>query len=265
MLISPKAGSDYLIAQFNATLCRALDYCDAMAPGPHLGAALLPAALAAAELVHGCSGDDLVAALAVGADEVAAALVAECARRGQAIELVRNGSRGLFWLEPLVEVETAKGRLGFGPVRASDVPSLLDAYLACAARARVTCTDEGYGIAGCDAQDAAVNRCIDTAPGPTPNPTPTPTPNDRCLPDSVIPADVAATLCTATPGMPVPHDCPGGDRETVGVDRWPERMPGPTTRARPTRVRPWERTGRPPAGTARRSKAHGRPSASQRH
>lgn len=87
---------------------------------------------------------------------------------------------------------------------------LLDAYLACAARARVTCTDEGYGIAGCDAQDAAVNRCIDTAPGPTPNPTPTPTPNDRCLPDSVIPADVAATLCTATPGMPVPHDCPGG-------------------------------------------------------
>ncbi len=55
-------------AQFNATLCRALDYCDAMAPGPHLGAALLPAALAVAELVHGCSGEDFVAALAVGAE-----------------------------------------------------------------------------------------------------------------------------------------------------------------------------------------------------
>lgn len=55
-------------AQFNATLCRALDYCDAMAPGPHLGAALLPAALAVAELLGGCSGDDLVTALALGAE-----------------------------------------------------------------------------------------------------------------------------------------------------------------------------------------------------
>lgn len=55
-------------AQFNATLCRALDYCDAMAPGPHLGAALLPAALAAAALAPVCSGEDLLAALAVGAE-----------------------------------------------------------------------------------------------------------------------------------------------------------------------------------------------------
>ncbi len=55
-------------AQFNATLCRALDFCDAMAPGPHLGAALLPAALALAELVGGCSGEDFTTALAVGAE-----------------------------------------------------------------------------------------------------------------------------------------------------------------------------------------------------
>lgn len=55
-------------AQFNGTLCRALDYCDAMAPGPHLGAALLPAALAVVELLGGCSGDDLVTALAMGAE-----------------------------------------------------------------------------------------------------------------------------------------------------------------------------------------------------
>ena len=41
-------------AQFNGTMCRALDFCDAMAPGPHIGAALFPAALAAAELVGGC-------------------------------------------------------------------------------------------------------------------------------------------------------------------------------------------------------------------
>lgn len=55
-------------AQFNGTLCRALDYCDAMAPGPHFGAALFPAALAAAELAGGCSGPDFLAALAAGAE-----------------------------------------------------------------------------------------------------------------------------------------------------------------------------------------------------
>src|SRR5258706_10578935 len=69
------------------------------------------------------------AALAVGADDVAAALQAECARRGLAIELVRNGSRGLLWLETLVEVATPQGRVAYGPVVAEDVPSLLDAGL----------------------------------------------------------------------------------------------------------------------------------------
>jgi len=55
-------------ARFNGTLCRALDYCDAMAPGPHIGSSLLPAALAAAELAGGCSGADFMAALAAGAE-----------------------------------------------------------------------------------------------------------------------------------------------------------------------------------------------------
>lgn len=55
-------------AQFNGTLCRALDYCDAMAPGPHIGSALVPAALAAAELAGSCSGAEFLAALAVGAE-----------------------------------------------------------------------------------------------------------------------------------------------------------------------------------------------------
>ncbi len=67
------------------------------------------------------------AALAVGADEVAAALAAVCARRGVAVDIVRNGSRGLFWLEPLVEVATPAGRVAYGPVRADDIASLLDA------------------------------------------------------------------------------------------------------------------------------------------
>jgi formate dehydrogenase iron-sulfur subunit len=66
------------------------------------------------------------AALAAGADEVAAALASACARRGLAVDIVRNGSRGLFWLEPLVEVATPAGRVAYGPVQAQDVESLLD-------------------------------------------------------------------------------------------------------------------------------------------
>ncbi len=69
------------------------------------------------------------AALALGADDTAATLAAEAARRGVAIELVRNGSRGLFWLEPLVEVQTAQGRVAYGPVEADDVPALFDALI----------------------------------------------------------------------------------------------------------------------------------------
>jgi formate dehydrogenase iron-sulfur subunit len=68
-------------------------------------------------------------ALAVGADEVAAALLAACDARGAAIRLVRNGSRGMAWLEPLVEVQTAAGRIAYGPVAAEDVAGLLDAGL----------------------------------------------------------------------------------------------------------------------------------------
>jgi formate dehydrogenase iron-sulfur subunit len=69
------------------------------------------------------------AALAVGADEVAAALQTACASRGLSIHLVRNSSRGMFWLETLVEVATAEGRIAYGPVMADDVPALLDAGL----------------------------------------------------------------------------------------------------------------------------------------
>jgi len=69
------------------------------------------------------------AALAVGADEVAEALQAECDRRGLTPKVVRNSSRGLFWLEPLVEVDTPQGRVAYGPVAPDDVPTLLDALL----------------------------------------------------------------------------------------------------------------------------------------
>ncbi|PMR75767.1 formate dehydrogenase beta subunit [Billgrantia endophytica] len=68
-------------------------------------------------------------ALSLGADEVAERLVQETRARGLAITLVRNGSRGAAWLEPLVEVETTDGRLAYGPVTADDIPSLLDGGL----------------------------------------------------------------------------------------------------------------------------------------
>lgn len=64
------------------------------------------------------------AAVALGADKIAEAIVAQGAARGVAVEVVRNGSRGMVWLEPLVEVVTDKGRVGFGPMTLADVPGL---------------------------------------------------------------------------------------------------------------------------------------------
>jgi formate dehydrogenase iron-sulfur subunit len=67
------------------------------------------------------------AALSLGADQVAAAIAKEAQARKLDIQIVRNSSRGLFWLETLVEVETVQGRIGFGPINPNDVKSLFDA------------------------------------------------------------------------------------------------------------------------------------------
>jgi formate dehydrogenase iron-sulfur subunit len=67
------------------------------------------------------------AALALGADEVAVAIAKEARQRDIAIELIRNGSRGMFWLEPLVEVMTDAGRMAYGSVAVEDVAGLFDA------------------------------------------------------------------------------------------------------------------------------------------
>ncbi len=67
------------------------------------------------------------AAIAVGADKVAAAIEREAALRGIEIAVVRNGSRGLLWIEPLVEVRTGRGRIAYGPVTVADVPGLFEA------------------------------------------------------------------------------------------------------------------------------------------
>jgi formate dehydrogenase iron-sulfur subunit len=69
------------------------------------------------------------AALAVGADETAAAFEAAAAARGAEIEIIRNGSRGMLWLEPLVEAGIGAHRVAYGPVRAADAASVLDAVL----------------------------------------------------------------------------------------------------------------------------------------
>lgn len=70
------------------------------------------------------------AALSIGAEAVARAVASEAQARGIAVELVRTGSRGMLWLEPMIEVETPAGRIAYGPVAAADVAGLFDAGFA---------------------------------------------------------------------------------------------------------------------------------------
>lgn len=79
------------------------------------------------------------AATSVGATAVALAITAEARRRDIDIRLVRNGSRGLLWLEPLVEIETVEGRVGYGPVTAADVAALFDSDF-------LTGADNGFSV-----------------------------------------------------------------------------------------------------------------------
>ncbi|GBU17853.1 MULTISPECIES: formate dehydrogenase beta subunit [Methylobacterium] len=68
-------------------------------------------------------------ALGLGANKVARAIFAGAERRGLDVTIVRTGTRGMLWLEPMVEVGTAEGRVAYGPVTANDVDALLDAGL----------------------------------------------------------------------------------------------------------------------------------------
>ncbi|MBX6965721.1 NADH-quinone oxidoreductase subunit NuoF [Alcaligenes faecalis] len=67
------------------------------------------------------------AAVAMGAHEIAQQLATQAQERGLDVQIVRNGSRGLLWLEPMVEVQTAEGRVAYGPVQTEDLPGLFDA------------------------------------------------------------------------------------------------------------------------------------------
>ena len=66
-------------------------------------------------------------AVALGADGLALKMAQNIASRPLDAEVQRNGSRGMFWLEPMVEVKTESSRIAFGPVNASDIESVLDA------------------------------------------------------------------------------------------------------------------------------------------
>ena len=93
------------------------------------------------------------ASLAAGANEVVDALHKEATARGIAIDVQRNSSRGMFWLEPLVEVVTAKGRMAYGPVTFEDVPSLFEAGF----------LNGGLRLLFCESQALDVLNIIDTA------------------------------------------------------------------------------------------------------
>ena len=64
-------------------------------------------------------------AVSMGANDVAAALAHEAGARGIDLRIIRNGSRGLYWLESMIEVETPAGRIAYGPVQPDDAGSLL--------------------------------------------------------------------------------------------------------------------------------------------
>ena len=66
------------------------------------------------------------AAVSIGADQVAALIAKEAVKRSLAVTIIRNGTRGALWLETLVEVVTAQGRIAYGPVQPDDVASLFD-------------------------------------------------------------------------------------------------------------------------------------------
>jgi formate dehydrogenase iron-sulfur subunit len=66
-------------------------------------------------------------ALSLGAEAVAKAITREANARRTDVRVIRNGSFGMFWLEPMVEVATPAGRIAYGPVTPADVPRLFDA------------------------------------------------------------------------------------------------------------------------------------------
>lgn len=65
-------------------------------------------------------------ALSLGSEEVAIAFQHSFTNSPLDVQIIRNGSRGLYWLEPMVEIDSLEGRVAFGPVKPKDVGQLID-------------------------------------------------------------------------------------------------------------------------------------------
>ncbi|MCW5694265.1 MAG: NADH-quinone oxidoreductase subunit NuoF [Pseudolabrys sp.] len=70
------------------------------------------------------------AAVACGADDIAKTIRDLAGKKNVAVQVIRNGSRGMHWLEPMLEVATPEGRIAYGPVEPSDAESVFEAMLA---------------------------------------------------------------------------------------------------------------------------------------
>ncbi|KKN24161.1 hypothetical protein LCGC14_0897600, partial [marine sediment metagenome] len=78
-------------------------------------------------------------ALSLGANEIAELIQLEAQERKLDVEIIRNGTRGMLWLEPLVEVETEAGRIGYASISPADITSLFDAGLVDGEQTHKTC------------------------------------------------------------------------------------------------------------------------------
>ena len=65
------------------------------------------------------------AAVSLGADEVAERIAAAATASGQDVNIVRNGSWGATWLEPMIEVSRGDQRIAYGPVDPDAIEELL--------------------------------------------------------------------------------------------------------------------------------------------
>ena len=64
--------------------------------------------------------------ISLGADKIAEDISVFARENSLELKIVRNGSRGLYWLEPMLEIETELGRVAYGPVSLDDVDGFLE-------------------------------------------------------------------------------------------------------------------------------------------
>lgn len=67
------------------------------------------------------------AAVAMGVEDLITPIQLKAEQAGIQLRIIRNGTRGLLWLEPLIEVLTSRGRIAYGPVTVDDLDSLFSA------------------------------------------------------------------------------------------------------------------------------------------